>query len=57
MNNTTGQNTAARLARTFSVSEFMDFGERYGIDYRFPQLSQQLDFPMPSPCCRVKSKR
>ena len=41
MNNTTGQNTAARLARTFSVSEFMDFGERYGIDYRFPQLPQK----------------
>ena len=41
MNNTTGQNTSARLTRTYSVSEFMDFGERYGIDYRFPQLSQK----------------
>lgn len=54
MNNTTGQNTAARLARTFSVSEFMDFGERYGIDYRFPQLSQQLDFPHASPVLQGK---
>ncbi|QLO02934.1 helix-turn-helix transcriptional regulator [Citrobacter freundii] len=54
MNNTTGQNTAARLARTFSISEFMDFGERYGIDYRFPQLSQQLDFPHASPVLQGK---
>ena len=40
MNNTPGQNEPARqaLRRTFSVSEFMAFGERYGIDYRFPLL-------------------
>lgn len=49
MNNTTALNASGRVARTFSVSEFMDFGERYGIDYRFPQLAQRPDLPSGSP--------
>ncbi len=49
MNNTTALNASGRVARTFSVSEFMDFGERYGIDYRFPLLAQRPDLPSGSP--------
>ena len=49
MNNTTTLNASRRVARTFSVSEFMDFGERYGIDYCFPLLAQKPDLPSASP--------
>ena len=47
MNKTTTHDEPARQAprKTFSVSEFMAFGERYGIDYRFPLLRQT---PAPS---------
>lgn len=45
MNNATSRNPS----RTFSVSEFMDFGERYGIDYRFPMLLQKPELPHASP--------
>jgi hypothetical protein len=54
MNKTTTQNEPARqaLRKTFSVSEFMAFGERYGIDYRFPQLLQKPEPPHASPVLR-----
>ncbi|MGY9371848.1 AraC family transcriptional regulator [Citrobacter pasteurii] len=48
MNNTTAQNASGRSTRTFSVSEFRDFGERYGIDYRFPLLTQKPGLPCSS---------
>ncbi|POT58507.1 AraC family transcriptional regulator [Citrobacter amalonaticus] len=47
MNNITAHNESS--SKIFSVSEFMDFGERYGIDYRFPMLMQKPDFPHSSP--------
>ncbi|MTH46197.1 AraC family transcriptional regulator [Intestinirhabdus alba] len=34
---------APAAGKIFSVSEFMDFGERYGIDYRFPGLTPKTD--------------
>ena len=54
MNKTTTQNEPARqaLRKTFSVSEFMAFGERYGIDYRFPQLLQKPEPSHTSPVLR-----
>ena len=54
MNKTTTQNEHARqaLRKTFSVSEFMAFGERYGIDYRFPQLLQKPEPSHASPVLR-----
>lgn len=59
MNKTTTQNEPARqaLRKTFSVSEFMAFGERYGIDYRFPQLLQSRSLRTPARCCGEKWKR
>lgn len=57
MNNTTALNTSRRVARTFSVSEFMDFGERYGIDYRFPLLAQKPDLSSCSPVLQGRLRR
>ncbi|MEC5317615.1 helix-turn-helix transcriptional regulator [Brenneria populi subsp. brevivirga] len=31
------------LKRLFSIEDFFDFGARYGIDYRFPQLSSSRE--------------
>ena len=31
------------LKQLFSIEDFFDFGQRYGIDYRFPQLSASRD--------------
>lgn len=54
MNKTTTHNEPARQAprKTFSVSEFMAFGERYGIDYRFPLLQQTTAPSHASPVLR-----
>ncbi|MEN0617377.1 AraC family transcriptional regulator [Klebsiella indica] len=47
MNKTTTQDEPAHpaLRKTFSVREFMDFGERYGIDYHFPGLMKTQESP------------
>jgi len=39
MSNTTLHNPTAATKKTFSVADFKVFGERYGIDYRFPLLT------------------
>lgn len=57
MNNTTALNASGRVARTFSVSEFMDFGERYGIDYRFPSWHKGRIYRLAALFCKVKLRR
>lgn len=57
MNNTTALNASGRVARTFSVSEFMDFGERYGIDYRFPCWHKDRICRLAALFCKVKLRR
>lgn len=39
MSNTRLHNPTAATKKTFSVADFKVFGERYGIDYRFPLLT------------------
>ncbi|MEG1210045.1 MAG: AraC family transcriptional regulator [Leclercia sp.] len=40
MSNITLDNPTPATKKTFSVADFQVFGERYGIDYRFPQLDE-----------------
>ncbi|MEF3088752.1 AraC family transcriptional regulator [Raoultella sp. WB_B2P2-3] len=37
----TNHHAATPSAQSFLVEDFLDFGERYGIDYRFPALSSR----------------